>query len=214
MDTTQLSDTSPAQLPNWLADFTSPPEPSPPAPDPTPSTSTEVTLSKREQALILAQTRKLLHLQFENFFEHALGDLADGKSLPALIKDDARNFNPAQFMRWILGDPTRRQRYYDALEVQSEVMFTELAGIADATDNPMEDTQRSALRIKTRQWQMGVSNRKRFGDIKQLDVTTEVVDREALRTMTTEDLKRMALSGEYSVVVEDATMVETPDADS
>jgi hypothetical protein len=147
--------------------------------------------------------RKLLASQFESFFEHAVLAVADGQTLDQLIQRDPRDFRPAQFMRWVLNDPIRKQRYYDALETQAELMLHQLTGIADATDNPLEDTQRSALRIKTRQWQMGVANRKRFGDVKQLDVTSTVIDREALKTMTTEDIRRMALSGEYSTVRDD-----------
>ena len=36
----------------------------------------------------------------------------------------------------------------------------------------MEDVQRSKLRIDTRKWVLGVWNKKRYGEVKQLDITS------------------------------------------
>jgi hypothetical protein len=48
------------------------------------------------------------------------------------------------------------------------MVASEMLEIADASDS-LEDVARSTLRINTRKWLLGVWNRKRFGDVKQIE---------------------------------------------
>ena len=147
--------------------------------------------------------RDLRNITYANFFEHVLTDIAEGSTLPTLCQQDPRGISPAKFLSWILRDPDRKRRYHEALQTNAEIVFSEIIDIADAKHNPMEDVQRSTLKIKTRQWWLGVVDRERFGDIKKLDVTTKSLDSEQLKTISTEELKQMVLSGEYRRVADD-----------
>jgi len=102
-------------------------------------------------------------LQFENFFESAVDRLALGHPLKDIVNDDPRSISYSRLTTWIHKDPARQQRYYEARSIGAEVVADEMLAISDGTDNPMEDVNRSKLRLDTRRWLLGVWNRKRFG---------------------------------------------------
>lgn len=182
-------------LPPWLV----PPEPTVPA-----LSTQQVEKTKRDK-------RDIQLMTYAAFFEHALQDVAGGATLPTLCQQDPRGISPQKFLAWILRDPDRKRRYHEALQTNAEIVFSQIIDIADAVHNPMEDVQRSTLKIKTRQWWLGVVDRERFGDIKKLDVTTKNLDADQLKTISTEELKQMVLSGEYRRVTDDEQPVEPTD---
>lgn len=153
--------------------------------------------------------RDLQQMTYNGFFERVLPDIASGATLPALCQQDPRGISPARFLSWIMRDPDRKRRYHEALKTNAEIVFSEIIEIADATHNPMEDVQRSTLKIKTRQWWLGVIDRERFGDIKKLDVTTKNLDADQLKTISTDELKQMVLSGEYRRVMDQDDSADT-----
>ena len=182
-------------LPPWLV----PPEPTVPV-----LSTKQVEKSRRDK-------RDIQQMTYAAFFEHALQDVASGATLPTLCQQDPRGISPQKFLAWILRDPDRKRRYHEALQTNAEIIFSEIIDIADAKHNPMEDVQRSTLKIKTRQWWLGVVDRERFGDIKKLDVTTKNLDADQLKTISTEELKQMVLSGEYRRVTDDEPMENDDD---
>lgn len=126
-----------------------------------PSESSEVTLMKK---------RELADLMYTSFFEVILDKMVEGVTLSDIVREDGRNYDIAKVRNWILKDPERKARYYEARRVSAEAVEDQLISIADAADNPLEDVQRSTLRINTRKWLLGVWDRKRYGDSRQLEV--------------------------------------------
>ena len=139
------------ELPNWLS--------TPPAiPD---------TTSRKE----------LQEKQFEIFFETILNKLSKGINLKEILRDDQRDFDYTQLLRWIHKDPMRKSRYYEAQEIGSEMIAAEILEIADGLSEPNgvpEDVQRSKLRIDSRQFLIKTWNRKRYGDVKTLEVNQNI----------------------------------------
>lgn len=152
-------DTHTQTLPDWLTqqeDQTKPIEPShdwPSAP-----TNTRRT----------AVARDLDNLTFENMFEWVLVKIAEGVPLKEVLRSDFRQPEYEHFLRWVHKDENRKNRYYEAQEIGAEMIASEMLAIADADDS-LEDVARSTLRINTRKWLLGVWNRKRFGETKQID---------------------------------------------
>lgn len=148
-------------------------------------------------------------LTFPNLFEHALDRVRAGETLEGIIENDARNINTAQFLSWVLRSPERKARFYEAQEVAAELMALSLPSIADGISLNgsvvMEDVARSALRISTRKELMGKWNRKRYGDVKSLEVTNTNIDVAKLKQLSLEDLKRMAMDAINSGEVIDVT---------
>ena len=66
-----------------------------------------------------------------------------------------------------------------ALEIAAETVSAQILEIADAEDS-LEDVARSTLRINTRKWLVGVWNRKRFGETKQVEQTITIDLSEAM----------------------------------
>lgn len=154
---------------------------------------------------------ELRNTLFDQFFEHAIDDIAAGKSLRSLLRKDNR-FEYGQFLRWIMTDPERKRRFRQAQEIGAESVADDLIDIADGTspngDGLMEDVTRSKLRIETRQWLMKTWNRARYADTKTVDVNVSNVTEEKLRQLSSTDLKRMIIEGTYSSVNDEPVDVE------
>jgi hypothetical protein len=117
--------------------------------------------------------KELQEKQFEIFFETILDKISRGINLKEVLRDDQRDFDYTQLLRWIHKDPMRKSRYYEAQEIGSEMIAAEILEIADAVDS-VEDVQRSKLRIDSRQFLIKTWNRKRYGDIKTLEVNQNI----------------------------------------
>lgn len=110
---------------------------------------------------------------FESMFDGVLEKIAAGEALGTILEADHRTPSPSRFVSWVLRDDKRKERYYEALAVGAEMVSHQMIRIADAADT-IEDVQRSTLKINTRWKLLGVWNRKRFGEIKQIDATVTV----------------------------------------
>ena len=117
--------------------------------------------------------KELQEKQFEIFFETILNKLSKGINLKECLRDDQRDFDYTQLLRWIHKDPMRKSRYYEAQEIGSEMIAAEILEIADGQDG-LEDVQRSKLRIDSRQFLLKTWNRKRYGDVKTLEVNQNI----------------------------------------
>ena len=123
-----------------------------------------------------APKKELLEKQFEIFFETILDKISRGINLKEILKDDQRDFDYTQLLRWIHKDPMRKSRYYEAQEIGSEMIAAEILEIADGVNDSgvPEDVQRSKLRIDSRQFLIKTWNRKRYGDVKTLEVNQNI----------------------------------------
>lgn len=120
--------------------------------------------------------RELNEVTYTAMFEHVLVKIAEGIPLKEILREDYRQPEYEHFLRWVHRNEQRKNRYFEAQEVGAEIIASELLEIADADDS-LEDVARSTLRINTRKWLLGVWNRKRFGDIKQIEqnVTIDIL---------------------------------------
>ena len=123
-----------------------------------------------------APKKELLEKQFEIFFETILDKISRGINLKEILRDDQRDFDYTQLLRWIHRDPQRKSRYYEAQEIGSEMIAAEILEIADGVNDSgvPEDVQRSKLRIDSRQFLIKTWNRKRYGDVKTLEVNQNI----------------------------------------
>lgn len=110
---------------------------------------------------------------FDAAFERALDYIAQGKPLSQFVEEYPVPLSYQQLLAWIHRDEARRTRYYAAQEVGADVVADQMIAISDASDT-MEDVQRSTLRINTRKWLLGVWNRKRYGDVKQIEQNVHI----------------------------------------
>ena len=135
-----------------------------------PSWMTQVPTAPAEPSS--APKKELLEKQFEIFFETILDKISRGINLKEILRDDQRDFDYTQLLRWIHRDPMRKSRYYEAQEIGSEMIAAEILEIADG--DGLEDVQRSKLRIDSRQFLIKTWNRKRYGDVKTLEVNQNI----------------------------------------
>lgn len=110
--------------------------------------------------------------QYPSVLESMLDRVREGVSLRVALAEDPRRINVGDFMHWVMTNEKRRERYEEAQMVAAEIIASDLVPIADGTDS-IEDVSRSALRVATRREMLKIWNRKRYGDVKQLDVKHE-----------------------------------------
>ena len=144
-------------LPAWLASI--PLEPSP----------TQPHLSQQQ----IAQIRRQDMLDsFEALFEPAMEATENGEGITLFLSNDHRGLNPGRFMRWILADPTREERYKRACRVAAHLMRGDLIAKADGTDQTIDDVARSKLGVDTRFKLMALADPKDFVTTAKVDVTS------------------------------------------
>ena len=167
MDTTLSSNsTTHEPLPQWLA------------PEPLPYYHPEVIRAKQQ---LRENQRHLEQITFESLFDDVLDVVREGRMLVnQMFENDPRAPSYARFISWVYRDEARRARYEEAQMVGAEVIKQDMLTIADASDS-LEDVNRSTLRINTRKWMLGVMDKKRFGDVKQIDQTVTINLGDAMR---------------------------------
>ena len=137
------------------------------------------------KAIVLRRENALMRRQFEEqtfaaVFDDILEHIASGQPLSAFVEMRPLDFDYRRCLSWIMRDETRKNRYYEAQEIGAEIVSHQILGIADASDS-LEDVARSTLRINTRKWMLGVMDKKRFGDTKQIDQTVTINLGDAMR---------------------------------
>lgn len=182
MDTTVPSFLAPVpqleQTPEWLA----------PAPQASPAIPYHDTRAVKAQMTVAQARRQLEEQMFETLFDEAMEITASGKSLVVPFSQDPRQPKVGRFLAWVMRDESRKATYYEAQAFGAEVVAQEVIAIADADDS-FEDVNRSTLRINTRKWTVGVWNRARFGDIKQIEQNVRIDLSDAM-TMAQERIDR------------------------
>jgi len=151
----------------------------------------KVELTPEERQAKLALQEQTYSIAFETFLEQ----IADGAPLNRVCLEYHTSIAPSSFRSWVYRDPKRKQAYMVAKAIGAEAVEDELIRIsdgilADGTPSP-EETNRSALRIKTRQWLLEVWNPKRYATVTKIEQTTTT--KHDIQSMSTDDLKRLVM---------------------
>ena len=150
---------------------------------------------------------------FERFFRRALPQISNGKPLTYLMHNSHEGFTAGRFLAWVRKDPERKKAYEEAQAIAAELFVSEIVAISDETvtnEGMPLDVNANKLRIDTRLKVASVYNPSRFGDVKRVEMTTKHITDDKLRTLSTDDLKRLIVEGEYSTV-EDSTSSDVSD---
>lgn len=138
--------------------------------------------------------KELREMTYRNFFECALDIIASGSSVASIIRNDPRGIDYGRFLRWVHRDKVRTQKYEMAQEIAAEVLVGEIPAIADGMegerDMPMT-TDRDNLRIRSRQWMAEKYNKRKYGQSKHIDVTSNQFDENAMKQLSIEELERL-----------------------
>lgn len=106
---------------------------------------------------------------FTNHFDEILTKVASGDPVHKALKD--LNVHES-WIAWVLADPQRKEAYEQAQAIATEVYASEIIDISNQADT--EDMYLAKLRIDARKYMMERWNRKRYGEVKQLEVTNVV----------------------------------------
>jgi hypothetical protein len=134
-----------------------------------------------DRATTLALKRENLYTLYENTLDAVFDRMVEHNySFYDAVRDDPRGLDPKHMLAWVHKDEARKMRYYEAQAIAAEGVAQDMLRIADGEDKTLEDVNRSALRISTRKWLLGVWNRKRFGETKQIEQNVTIDIGEAM----------------------------------
>lgn len=139
------------------------------------------------------EERQLVESTYEKIFITSLDKVAAGASLRFLAQTDHRNIAVGRFIKWVKSDPNRNRQFEEAQAVAAEILMMESVEIADGLveDGKMPtEVDRDKLRLDTRAKLASFWNPKKYGDVKRVEMSTQVVTDENMRTLTTEELKQ------------------------
>lgn len=121
------------------------------------------------------QDRLLQETIYLSLFETTLDAICEGDNIQRMIQTDPRGINYGRFIAWVLRNPERKQRYYEAQAIMAEILMSRAsqASLGNTNENGIpNEVPRDTLIVNTAKWMMGVYNRQRFGEIKQLDINS------------------------------------------
>lgn len=128
--------------------------------------------------------KAVLHLEYEQLFERIIEQLCRGRTLQSLVDEDPRDISYEDFLRWIKRDAQRNERYKEAQESRTEFMAGEILQISDGMDTidpqSSDSVSRDKLRIETRKFLMSAWNKRRYGEVKQVEVGGSISITDAL----------------------------------
>lgn len=159
---------------------------------PTQPTREEITRTLEEAN---RANRALMLQSFEIAFESILEHISNGQPLEQFVREYHTKLPVASLRAWIYRDPKRKNAYLVAKAIGAEAIEDELIRISDGVkadgSASLDDVARSKLRIDTRFRLLQVWNRKRYGDVKQVNTTsTTTLD---VANMTSEEINRRIL---------------------
>ena len=160
--------------------------------------SNVVSFTRRPEYYVNASNAKLV---YPHIFADMMDLIADGTPLATAVRKDSRNIDVAHFRTWIIGNPARKKQYYDAKAVASDAISDELIEIADGMTSSNE-VDRDKLKIDTRKYMMGVWDKPRFGQVKQLEVTNKNVTE-----LNYDELASMIIEGSADRVDDDSSFI-------
>ena len=180
----------------------------------------------RTPSTSLTPEQRNLEIQtFKIAFEFALLSMADGTPFEVFCRTFSSHLPdhlqptlglpPGRFRAWIFRDERRRNAYYAAKALAAEAVEDELIRIADGVgpdgEPLLEDNQRSALKIETRKWLLKIWNRRRYGDVKQIE--QHLTSNADMSQLSTQELHRRILESLGMDAIEVADIVEDNNAD-
>lgn len=163
-------------LPDWLNATPQPNiahDPATGLPELDPNLPTNHPYNREVNAIHRKTIRQILHEQFDIAYDGILDTVMSGSTLSDALKEHPQCFDHGRFVRWINSDPERKRRYSEAKELRSEAWAGEIIRHSKAT-GMLEDVARSKLICDSYKWLMSADNRPVYGDVKQINTTSQI----------------------------------------
>jgi hypothetical protein len=148
----------------------------------------ELTLAHIPRTPTCKEDQELKNIAYNHVFEYALDYIAAGTPLTSILQNDPRNIDIARLLRWIKKNPTRNARFIEAQEIAAEIMVDK----ADTTllnEDLAVDARKHVFYVM--KFKAGSYYRAKFGNSKQLEVTSTVGDIPKLDNMSSADMRKL-----------------------
>ena len=146
---------------------------------------------------------ELKEMIYNAVFEYALDYVAAGTPLTSILRDDPRNIDYARFLRWVKKNPKRQARYDEAQQIAAEILVDKMDHLLMPENDGNQTIEEGAAKAEFGQidnrrfmfevlkWKAGAFNKKKFGSNKHIEVSSPDMSEDALKGMTTDDIKKM-----------------------
>jgi hypothetical protein len=140
---------------------------------------------------------ELEELNFATVFETVLDVVIEGGSVVTYLREYPTKINYGRFQKWLRKDKERQRLYEEAQEIGTEALLEKMDEIAAGTDT-LEDIERSKLRLAQYKFKVQAWNKRRYGDLKQVELNVTTVNMRELLDQRENQLR--ILDGEFQVI--------------
>jgi hypothetical protein len=152
------------------------------------------------QPLSPADVKRRMLAQFEAAFPRIIERVYAGDTLSRAVREYPLPLDYGAFNRWVTSNPNRMDAYTTAQEARAEVWADRMIDHAEGNvtvgeSNVPVDIDRSKFANETYKFLMGRQSRKRYGDIKQVEVTSHISIADALNASA-----NRVIEAEYAVI--------------
>jgi hypothetical protein len=134
---------------------------------------------------------ELREMTYTHIFEYALDYIASGTPMTSILSNDPRNIDYARFLRWIKKNPLRHQRYCEAQEIAAEILVDKMDHLIDKMTNDGMAVDQQKFNFEVLKYKAGSWNKKKYGNNKHVELTSNGLDDNKLKTLSSDDLKKM-----------------------
>jgi hypothetical protein len=139
-----------ATLPDWLA-------PSPPE-------------SQRRSK----PERELERTQFEIALDFILGKMSEGLFLASAVREYPIELDYGRLLAWIMRDPERKQRYYEAQELGNEFIVAKVMDMDGSQSIIPEEVNLARLNFDKVKWHSAIVNKRRYATTQQIEINQNI----------------------------------------
>jgi hypothetical protein len=119
--------------------------------------------------------RQLEQTRFELAFEPLMDEFAKGRFLTSVVRDYPIELDHGRFVNWIMRDPERKARYYEAQEIGAEMIASRIVDPETASQSTIpEDVNRDKLNFDKAKWWCGIVNKRRFAPAQQIELNQTI----------------------------------------
>lgn len=106
--------------------------------------------------------------------QYVFDEMVKGHTLSSILRDHPGLPDYPTLMRYIMSDPQLEARYYEQKRIQTEAYVDVMTEKSLGLEDEPEEIESKKLAINHLRWLVGVNNRKRYGDVKQLNINGQI----------------------------------------
>lgn len=116
------------------------------------------------------QSHELAKAQYEAVFHRIMEMIAEGYTLSNALRELPIEIERGKFRRWIDSQPEKRQALEESEKILANVLMDDYIDFTMGLDKDLADIEAVKVKSSNYKWILSILNRRKYGDVKQIDV--------------------------------------------